>query len=277
MIRDLDLLVEKIHACRNGCMLYWKDNIDMEYCKFCGDPRHKPIRDRNPRRKKFPYAVLRYLPLTPRLQRLYASPMTVEHMTWHANHVTEEDSICHLSDAEAWRHFERIHPNFALDPVMCTDARSCHESGLHDMCGLWTVNDLSAYGMGSGWSTAGIMGCPICMDDTSAFHLQHGRKVYWDTDEFKAKSATNKVNRVANLVAANTVYHGGSSLVGIHKRKLEAQLGRLPNRMEKTYQKLLEEHVSQPASGEVSSSDGPSSIVQEDQLWAEAAGGRKRG
>ncbi|KAL0288845.1 UNVERIFIED_CONTAM: hypothetical protein Sangu_2640700 [Sesamum angustifolium] len=131
----------------------------------------------------------------------------------------------------------------------CTDARSCHEPGLHDVCGLWTVNDLPAYGMGSGWSTAGIMGCPICMDDTSAFHLQHGRKAYWDTDEFKAKSAKNK----------------------------EAQLGRPPNRMEETSQKLLEEHVSEPASGEVSSSDGPSSIVQEDQLWAEAAGGRKRG
>ncbi|KAL0331747.1 UNVERIFIED_CONTAM: hypothetical protein Sangu_1720200 [Sesamum angustifolium] len=34
MIRDLGLPVEKIHACRNSCMLYWKDDIDMEYCKF---------------------------------------------------------------------------------------------------------------------------------------------------------------------------------------------------------------------------------------------------
>ncbi|KAK4384631.1 hypothetical protein Sango_3041700 [Sesamum angolense] len=41
-----------------------------------------------------------------------------------------------------------------------------------------------------------------------------------DSDEFKAKSAKNKVNRVANLVAASTVYHGGSSSVGMHKRKL---------------------------------------------------------
>ncbi|KAL0325329.1 UNVERIFIED_CONTAM: hypothetical protein Sradi_5102200 [Sesamum radiatum] len=101
MIRDLGLPVEKIHACRNGCMLYWKDDIDVEYCKFCGDPRYKPTRDRNPRRKKSPYAVLRYLPLTPHLQRLYASPATPEHMTWHVSHVTEEDSMCHLSDAEA--------------------------------------------------------------------------------------------------------------------------------------------------------------------------------
>ncbi|KAK4391598.1 hypothetical protein Sango_1937600 [Sesamum angolense] len=30
MIRDLGLPIKKIHACKNGCMLYWKDNIDMD-------------------------------------------------------------------------------------------------------------------------------------------------------------------------------------------------------------------------------------------------------
>ncbi|KAL0387661.1 UNVERIFIED_CONTAM: hypothetical protein Sradi_2647900 [Sesamum radiatum] len=46
---------------------------------------------------------------------------------------------------------------------------------------MWTVNDFPAYGMLSSWSTAGIMGCLICMDNTGAFHLQHGRKAcYFD-------------------------------------------------------------------------------------------------
>ncbi|KAL0392961.1 UNVERIFIED_CONTAM: hypothetical protein Sradi_2518900 [Sesamum radiatum] len=36
---------------------------------------------------------------------------------------------------------------------------------------MWTVNDLPAYGIASGWSTAGVMGSPVCMDDTRAFHL----------------------------------------------------------------------------------------------------------
>ncbi|KAL0387814.1 UNVERIFIED_CONTAM: hypothetical protein Sradi_2663200 [Sesamum radiatum] len=115
--------------------------------------------------------------------------------------------------------------------------------------------------------------------------IWHDLQAYWNNDEFKAKSAKNKVNRVANPLAASTVYRGGSSSVGMHKRKLEAQLGRPPNRMEvfadcykkkadgtwsgkraeevvETYQKLLEECVSQPVSGEVGSSDGTSSIVQ---------------
>ncbi|KAL0462348.1 UNVERIFIED_CONTAM: hypothetical protein Slati_0122400 [Sesamum latifolium] len=86
LIRDLGLPIEKIHACKSGCMLYWKDDIGLDYCKFCGDPRYKPTRDRNSQHKKSPYAVLRYLLLIPRLQRLYASPAMVEHMTWHACH-----------------------------------------------------------------------------------------------------------------------------------------------------------------------------------------------
>ncbi|KAL0405388.1 UNVERIFIED_CONTAM: hypothetical protein Slati_3852700 [Sesamum latifolium] len=93
-------------------MLYWKDDIDLDYCKFYEEARYKPTRERNPNRTKTPYAVLRYLPITPHLQRLYASQETTKQMTWHANHQTEEGSMCHPSDAEAWRHFDRT-PNFA--------------------------------------------------------------------------------------------------------------------------------------------------------------------
>ncbi|KAK4393991.1 hypothetical protein Sango_1869900 [Sesamum angolense] len=39
LVKNLGLPVEKIHACKNGCMLYWKDDVDLEYCKFCGDGR----------------------------------------------------------------------------------------------------------------------------------------------------------------------------------------------------------------------------------------------
>ncbi|KAL0328162.1 UNVERIFIED_CONTAM: hypothetical protein Scaly_2248800 [Sesamum calycinum] len=70
LIRDLSLPVEKIDTCKNGCMLYWKDDINLDYYKFCGDARYKLTREQNSNRKKTPYAILRYLPLTPRLQRL---------------------------------------------------------------------------------------------------------------------------------------------------------------------------------------------------------------
>ncbi|KAK4398012.1 hypothetical protein Sango_1276700 [Sesamum angolense] len=52
---------------------------------------------------------------------------------------------------------------------------------------MWTVKDLPAYGMVSGWSTAEVIGCPICMDNTKAFHLQYGDQI---------------LNRVANISPA---------------------------------------------------------------------------
>ncbi|KAL0358085.1 UNVERIFIED_CONTAM: hypothetical protein Scaly_1494200 [Sesamum calycinum] len=39
-----------------------------------------------------------------------------------------------------------------------------------------TVNDLLAYEIASGWSTARVMGCPVYIEDTHAFYLQNGRK-----------------------------------------------------------------------------------------------------
>ncbi|KAL0368158.1 UNVERIFIED_CONTAM: hypothetical protein Scaly_1034700 [Sesamum calycinum] len=92
------------------------DDVDLEYYKFYGDGRYKPARA-NPHRKKSPYAVLRYLPLIPHLWRLYSSRATAKHMTWYATHQTMEGSICHLSDAEAWKHFDRMYPDFCRRDV----------------------------------------------------------------------------------------------------------------------------------------------------------------
>ncbi|KAL0324635.1 UNVERIFIED_CONTAM: hypothetical protein Scaly_2430600 [Sesamum calycinum] len=101
LVRDLGLPVEKIDVGKNGCMLYWKDSIDLDYCKFYGGARYKPTGERNPNNKKTPYAILRYLPLTPCLQRSYGSEATTKQMTWHANYQMEEGFICPPSDSEA--------------------------------------------------------------------------------------------------------------------------------------------------------------------------------
>ncbi|KAL0367355.1 UNVERIFIED_CONTAM: hypothetical protein Sradi_3625600 [Sesamum radiatum] len=39
-------------------------------------------------------------------------------------------------------------------------------------------------------------------------------------------------NRAANLTASSTVYHGESSSIGMHMRKLEAELGRPPKQID---------------------------------------------
>ena len=44
---------------------------------------------------------------------------------------------------------------------------------------MWTINDFPAYGMLSGWMTAGKLACPYCMENSKAFTLKHGRKNTW--------------------------------------------------------------------------------------------------
>ncbi|KAL0445947.1 UNVERIFIED_CONTAM: hypothetical protein Slati_1722600 [Sesamum latifolium] len=96
-------------------MLFWKDDKHLKFCKFYWHARYKPLRGQKSRRKKSAYATLRYLPITLRLQRFYASSTTVEHMSRHATHETENGVMCHPSDVEAWKHFNKTHPKFASE------------------------------------------------------------------------------------------------------------------------------------------------------------------
>ncbi|KAL2228576.1 UNVERIFIED_CONTAM: hypothetical protein Sindi_1837300, partial [Sesamum indicum] len=115
LLRNLSLPVEKIDVCKNACMLYKKDNIDLDYCKFCGEAKYKSTREQNPNHKKTSYSILSYLTVTPRLQRLYASEATAEQITLHANNRMEERSMCHPFDSDASRHFYRTYPCFAVE------------------------------------------------------------------------------------------------------------------------------------------------------------------
>ncbi|KAL0413637.1 UNVERIFIED_CONTAM: hypothetical protein Sradi_1565400 [Sesamum radiatum] len=112
-------------------------------------------------------------------------------MTWHATHETEEGLMCHPSDAEAWKHFGQMYPDFAEEPHnvrlgLCADGFGPHGQygrtyssrpisitpyNLHLLWHvgvrtydhatdnefimqavlMWIVNDLLAYGMAYHW------------------------------------------------------------------------------------------------------------------------------
>ncbi|KAL4360851.1 hypothetical protein GQ457_04G005670 [Hibiscus cannabinus] len=257
LVRDMGLPVQKIHCCRNGCMIYWGCDSELSECKFCGHPRYKDNAGEGSSNRKA-YKKMYYFPLTPRLQRLYASEVTAKHMRWHAEHQTDEgDLMCHPSDSLAWKYFDQEHPTFSYETRnvrlgLCTDGfQPFGQSGQQyslwpvivtpynlppSMCMkdefmfltiivpgprnpkynidvflqpliaelihlwdvgevtydlstkhnfllraalLWTINDFPAYGMLSGWSTAGRTACPYCMEESEAFTLQHGGKQSW--------------------------------------------------------------------------------------------------
>ncbi|KAL0299898.1 UNVERIFIED_CONTAM: hypothetical protein Scaly_3066300 [Sesamum calycinum] len=101
------------------------------------------------------------MPLTSHLQRLYTSKATTEQLTWHTNHQINEGSMCHPSDAEAYRHFDRKYPDFTAEPRNVRLVRK-YETFTMRASLMWIVNDLPAYGIASRWSTIDVMGSPVC-------------------------------------------------------------------------------------------------------------------
>ena len=67
--------------------------------------------------KKIPHKILCYFLLNSKLQRLFISRLTVLDMRWDAKkHVSTEEILRHLVNAEAWKYFDREYPVFANDP-----------------------------------------------------------------------------------------------------------------------------------------------------------------
>ena len=90
MIIDLGFGYEKIKACANDCMLFWKENSNLKECLICHSKRSETSMN-----------VLRYFPITPRPQRLYRSSKTTEDMTWHANKRADDGVLRHPADSKA--------------------------------------------------------------------------------------------------------------------------------------------------------------------------------
>ncbi|XP_020249260.1 uncharacterized protein LOC109826651 [Asparagus officinalis] len=123
IIDDLGLTYEKIDACPNDCMLFWKETTNLTVCSTCGASRYKVkkvtrVGDSSTGDnsiKKVSAKILRYFPLTPRLKRLYMSKHTAEYMRWHATECPKDGFMRHPSDSPAWKHLDSLYPNFAFE------------------------------------------------------------------------------------------------------------------------------------------------------------------
>lgn len=127
LVSSLGLLVEKIDVCINGCMLFWKDDMNKRECKICGHARCMQRKlGKKKRYKEVSYKKMYYFPLTWRLQMLFASNKIAEHMRWHAKSKSKDDKMSHPRDIEAWKHFNQSHPEFVEEVRkvrlrLCTD------------------------------------------------------------------------------------------------------------------------------------------------------------
>jgi hypothetical protein len=117
----MGLRYEKILACRNDCMLFWKGNKDLDSCIKCRQSRWKDEiqldEDGQPisLSKRRLIKVLWWFPIIPRLQRLFMSQHIATHMRWHVDGYTNDGVLRHLADNEAWKSFDNLYPDFSLD------------------------------------------------------------------------------------------------------------------------------------------------------------------
>jgi len=112
----------KIHACKNDCILYRGENENMRRCPICNFPRYKRnlAKDRDKGEDEVttgvPYKVVWYLPIIPRLKRMYADPKQSELMRWHADKRKNDGLLRHPADGPQWRLIDYEFPVFGRDP-----------------------------------------------------------------------------------------------------------------------------------------------------------------
>ncbi|KAK2426327.1 hypothetical protein QL285_025010 [Trifolium repens] len=125
LVAKLGLEAKRIDCCVNGCMLYYNNEFGVSdgaliECKFCQEPRYHVTKNyRSAKRKPIPRKAMFYLPIIPRLQRLYASMQTASKMTWHRENYERRKmsgELRHPSDGMAWKHFDEVYPEFASEP-----------------------------------------------------------------------------------------------------------------------------------------------------------------
>ena len=68
------------------------------------------------KQKKKLAKVLRYFPLIPRIQRLFATRKTSDDMCWHDEGRTKDGKIWHPANGECWKDLDARYPSFVVDP-----------------------------------------------------------------------------------------------------------------------------------------------------------------
>jgi hypothetical protein len=118
LLSDLGMEYEKIDACQDNCMIFWKEHINEKKCLKCEKSQFVEVINADGEEvvTEIAYKQLRYMPLTPRLKRLFISKKTAIHRRWHKEGERENSNVMvHSSDGEAWKALKNFDPDFAMD------------------------------------------------------------------------------------------------------------------------------------------------------------------
>ncbi|XP_022002359.1 uncharacterized protein LOC110899776 [Helianthus annuus] len=113
----MGLEVQRIHACPNDCMLYVKDFKQDHKCFYCGVSRYKrkletdEVND-DVTKNGPPAKLLWYLPIIPRLKRLFSYEKEAKLLRWHSDSRVKDGKLRHVADSPQWRNIDNMFPEF---------------------------------------------------------------------------------------------------------------------------------------------------------------------
>ncbi|XP_071708619.1 uncharacterized protein [Rutidosis leptorrhynchoides] len=108
----MGLEIQRIHAFPNDCMLYRNEDKDLHQCKVCGTSRYKrgkptdnvdsDVSENGPLAK-----LLWYLPIIPRLKRLFANEKDAKLLHWHGEDRKNDGKMRHVADSLQWKNIDK--------------------------------------------------------------------------------------------------------------------------------------------------------------------------
>ena len=102
----LGLGFRNIDGCPTGCVLFddeAKKNLDR--CPVCNSPRYRDMFHRTR-----PLKVLRFFPVTPRLQRFLRIPALSKLLRWHKENESKDGKVRYPADSVAWKRLDTLDP-----------------------------------------------------------------------------------------------------------------------------------------------------------------------
>ena len=107
---------DMIHACKNDCILYWKEYENMETCPRCNVSRWERDKHTGEEKKGIPAKVLRYFPIKDRFRQMFRSKRMAEEVRWHLNNASSDGTMRHPVDSITWSTINNKWPGFSFDP-----------------------------------------------------------------------------------------------------------------------------------------------------------------
>jgi hypothetical protein len=117
VVCPLGLEVQKIHSCRNDCVLYRGDYADLDACPVCKTPWYKGGDNDDDadddsggpdlKKRKVPVKVAWYFPIIPWIERMFANKKHAKMMRWHHEERKKDGMIRHPADGSQWRKIDR--------------------------------------------------------------------------------------------------------------------------------------------------------------------------